>query len=203
MISWTLEMRPRIRARKKDYELIDEKQVEEEDKFVTLQPDLYSDEYDEFTDSIKTAIVLESWMNETTEEKMLEEHNVTPGELNAKLERADWLLYASYELSKLQGHRKNSELILKTRMRLSNGVKEELLALLKLKNVGRIRARKMFSNSIKTLSDVKKVDISTLAQILGRKIAVDVKKQVGQEFSEDKIQIKPNKRKGQISLHDF
>lgn len=203
MISWTLEMRPLLRARKIDYEAINAKLVLVTDSLITPVPEDFEEEFDEFLDSIKTSIVLEEWMNETSEEKLLELFNVSPGELNAKLDRGDWLLYASYELSKLQGFKEISKKILKTRIRLKSGVKEELLALLKLKGIGRVRARKLFTNGIKDLGGVKRKDVSMLAMMLGKKVALDIKKQVGQDYSEDKIIIKPRKRTGQISLEDF
>ncbi len=87
------------------------------------------------------------------------------------------------------------------RLRLKYGVKEELLPLLKLKGIGRVRARAMYRNKIKSLGDVKKADISKLVQILGRKIAIDVKKQVGEDI--DKEKVPERKRKGQISLKDW
>ena len=83
------------------------------------------------------------------------------------------------------------------------GAKEELIPLLHLKNIGRIRARKMFDNRIRDISDVKKADLTTLSQLLGKTIALDVKKQVGQELSEEKLKIPENKRKGQINLDDY
>ena len=88
---------------------------------------------------------------------------------------------------------------LKLRIRIKDGVKEELLPLLKLKNIGRIRARKMFAHGIKDLGDVKKADLATLSQLLGKKIAEDVKKQVGEEIHE----IPKGTRKGQLSLEKF
>ncbi|MCF7866308.1 hypothetical protein K9L67_00810 [Candidatus Woesearchaeota archaeon] len=203
MISWTLEMRPFIRMKQKDIPLVESRLVEESGNFYSLEPPEYSEEYDEFMDTIKTAIVFDSWVDEFGEDRLFDEFQVTPGELNAKLDRADWLLFSCYELSKLQGFREISNFILKLRIRLKNGVKEELLPLLKLKGVGRVRARKLYANSIKDLGDVKKIDISSLASLIGKKLSLDVKKQVGQNLSEDKIKIKPNKRKGQISLEDF
>lgn len=203
LISWSLEIRPYFSARQKDTELINEALIMHGDNFLREEPDEYSDEYEEFLDSVKTAIVLYAWMNESTEEELLETYNVTPGELGAKLDRADWLLHACYELSRLEGKRDVANAILKTQTRLRAGVKEELMPLIKLKNVGRVRARKLFNNGIKDLGDVKKIDVSVIAQILGKSIAVDIKKQVGQEVSESKLKVKPNKRKGQISLHDF
>ena len=59
----------------------------------------------------------------------------------------------------------------------------------------------VFLNSIKDVGDVKEVDITKLGQILGKNTAINLKKQVGQDF--EKLRVKENKRKGQISLMDF
>jgi hypothetical protein len=61
----------------------------------------------------------------------------------------------------------------------------------------------MFDNKIRDISDVKKVDLTTLTQLLGKQIALDVKKQVGQELSDERVKVKENKRKGQINLGDY
>lgn len=203
MITWTLEMRPLVRTRKKDLERVEEYLTKFDEDFLCLKPDEYSEEYYEFLDSVNTAIVLDEWMNETNEDKIFEEHNVAPGELNAKLERAEWLLHSCYELSKIQGFREVGKAILKTKTRLKYGVKEELLPLLKLKGIGRIRARKLFSNGIRDLGDVKKAEVTILAQLIGKTIALDIKKQVGQDLDAEKVQVSPTKRKGQISLDKF
>ena len=79
------------------------------------------------------------------------------------------------------------------------GVKEELLSLLRLEQIGRVRARKLYRNKIKDIADVKKVRLEVLEQILGRKIALAVKKQVGEEVKE----VRERKKKGQISLKDY
>jgi len=67
--------------------------------------------------------------------------------------------------------------------------------------VGRVRARKLFRNGIKDLGNVKKVDVTKLSQILGKKLTIDVKKQVGIDI--DKAKVPERKRKGQISLKDY
>lgn len=203
MICWTLELRPLMTTRKKDIEIVDETLVLEEDNLLCEIPDSYSDDFDDFSDSIKTALVLQKWIEEITEEQLLEDWNVTPGELNSKLERGNWLLYSSYELSKIQGFKNVGREILKLKERLQSGIKEELLPLIRLKGIGRVRARKMFNNRIRDLGDVKKVDVSILGALIGDKLALDVKKQVGQNLTPEKIQVKQNKRKGQISLNDY
>ena len=89
----------------------------------------------------------------------------------------------------------------KTRFRLKNGVREELLPLLKLEGVGRVRARKLFQNKMHNLGDIKDADIVTLVQILGKATAIKVKEQLGQ--SVDKNRVPERKRKGQKSLMDY
>lgn len=139
------------------------------------------------------------WINEKDEEFLLEEYNIRPGELKIKLDIADWLLYSSEELSKLLHFKYFIKEIVKLRLRLKYGVKEELLPLLRLEQIGRVRARTLYRNKIKDIADVKKVRLEILEQILGKKIALAVKKQVGEE-----IEIVPErKRKGQISLKDY
>jgi hypothetical protein len=61
----------------------------------------------------------------------------------------------------------------------------------------------LFDNKIKDISDVKRVDITTLSQLLGKAVAIDIKQQVGQEHSEEKVIVKENKRKGQINLDNY
>ncbi|MBI2665911.1 hypothetical protein HYX12_04785 [Candidatus Woesearchaeota archaeon] len=199
MISHTLELRPLLRVKAKEQEKIQAELVKRYDILIEQEPSAYDDEYSEFINSIKTALFFEAWINEYTEDFLLENYDIRPGEIRVKLETADWLLYAIEELAKLQDYKEVNKQASKLRYRLKYGVKEELMPLLKLENIGRIRARKMFDQGIKDLGDVKKIDITSLRQILGQKIADDVKKQVGEEVKE----IPKGTRKGQLSIEKF
>lgn len=199
VISHTFEMRPLLNVRVKEYDKINEKLVSENDNILEREPSMYEPEYEEFLKSIKTAMMFCSWIDEKDEDFLMEEYHVTPGELRAKLDIADWLMYSSEELSKLMHIKPILKDIAKARLRLKYGVREELLTLLKLKNIGRVRARKLFRNKIKTIEDVKNAKVDVLVSILGGKTAVEVKKQVGQVVKK----VPPRKRKGQISLNDF
>ena len=143
--------------------------------------------------------MFKDWINEKDEEYLLEEYSVRPGELRVKLGIGDWLLYFCDEMSRMLALKNLGTELKKLRVRFKHGVREELIPLLKFRGVGRARGRKLFFNGIKDVSDVKKADISKLKQILGGKTAVDVKKQVGQEFKEVKV----SRRKGQVSLKKF
>lgn len=198
MASKAIEMRPLLRVGVKELEEIESKLDEYRDFLLDSEP--YDDEsYYDFINSIKTALFFEEWVNEKDEEELLEKYRVRPGEIRAKIETADWVLYSAEEICKLLKLRDVVKDIAFLRIRMKHGVKEELIPLLKLKGIGRVRARKLFSNNVKTIGDVKRCDLTSLVQILGAKTAVDVKEQVGEKPKKAKV----NKRKGQISLMDY
>jgi len=198
-----LELRPLLRVKSREVDDFVEKMSIKAEYLLTPIPEMFDDNYEEFLNTIKTTEFFIEWLDEKDEEYLLEKYDVRPGELHAKKDRADWLLYSSEELSKLLKMQILVKHIAKLRFRLKYGAREELIPLLQLKNVGRVRARKMFDNRIRDISDVKKIDLTTLSQLLGKTVALDIKKQVGQELSDEKIVVKENKRKGQINLDDY
>ena len=200
-ISHTLEIKPLLNTRVKEQDKMQEELLKYSDCLLEEEPSMYEPEYEDFINSIKTALFFNDWINEKDEEYLLEEYNIRPGEIRAKLDIADWLLYSTEELVRILNFQELRKEVVKLRLRMKHGAKEELLPLLQLRNIGRIRARKLYFNEIKDIADVKKADLMKLAQVLGKNIALDVKKQVGQDFG--KIKVKENKRKGQISLKDY
>ena len=203
MISYTIELRPLLTVRVKEYDNIEEKIAEFQSSLLSFEPSMFDMDYEEYLKSIKTALFFYDWINEKDEELLLEQYNIRPGETRVKLELADWLLYSSEEICKLIKLHGLLKEIQKLRIRLRYGAKEELLPLLRLRTIGRVRARKMYNNKIKNLEDVKKSDITKLTQLIGKQTALSVKKQVGQEYREEKVKVKKGKRKGQTSLKKF
>ncbi|HLC59826.1 MAG TPA: helicase-related protein [Candidatus Nanoarchaeia archaeon] len=199
MISHTLEIRPMLKVGLREHEKIQEQMLELSDYLLEDEPSMYEQEYEDFLNSIKTGLMFNQWINEQDEEFLLEEYNVRPGELRAKIDIADWLLYSTEELAKLLHFQSVLKEIVKLRLRLKYGVKEELLTLIRLENIGRVRARILFRNRIKDIHDLKNADLATLTQLLGEKTALGIKKQIGQE----QLETPENKRKGQISLKDW
>jgi len=203
MVSYTLELRPLLTVRVREYEHTEEKAAEYQSSLLSLEPSMFEPEYEEYLKSIKTALFFNDWIDEKDEELLLEQYNIRPGETRVKLDLADWLLYSSEELSKLTKMHGLIKELAKIRVRLKYGAKEELLPLLRLRMIGRARARKMYNNKIKTIEDVKKADITKLTQLIGKQISLSIKKQVGQEFREEKVKVKKGKRKGQTSLAKY
>ena len=197
----TLEMRPLLRARNKDIEIINETLVKFQNSLLEKEPSLFEPEYEDYLSSIKTAMFMNDWIDEKDEEHLLESYDIRPGEIKAKLDTGDWLLYATEELSRMLQFNEALRQVRKTRYRLRYGIKEELFSLVRLQGIGRARARLLFNNKIKDLLDVRNADLSTMKYLLGEKIALSVKKQVGQDF--EKLPVKGGKRKGQIALQDY
>ncbi|MBD3312858.1 hypothetical protein GF345_00290 [Candidatus Woesearchaeota archaeon] len=201
LVSSCPELRPLLKVRSKEYEEIESKIAEHESSIIVLEPSLYDPEYEEFQNSIKTALFFNDWIEENDEEDLLEKYNIRPGEIKVKRDLADWLLYTAEELARLTKKAGLLKVIIKSRMRLRYGVKEELLPLLRLEGIGRVRARKLFRNGIIDSGEVRKADLMKLVQILGKNTAIRVKKQVGQDF--DKAKVPERRRKGQVSLKDY
>ena len=179
LICDTLEMRPLLRVKVKEEEFYENMIGEKESSLLIKIPSYFDSEYGDFLNSIKTANMFMDWMNEEDEEYLLEKYNIRPGETRYKISIADWLLYSLKEISLILDKKWLIKEIEKLRVRIKYGVKEELLGLLKLKGIGRVRARKMFNSGLKTLKDVKKIDLQSLEKIIGEKRAISIKKQLG------------------------
>ncbi|MBI4163263.1 MAG: hypothetical protein HY512_00240 [Candidatus Aenigmarchaeota archaeon] len=178
MMSRCLEARPLISAKKKDMEYIDEVLAANQDFLVDKIPNQWDIDYESYIDSIKTACFFTGWIEEYGEDRILETFGVTPGELRARLDTADWLLYSMSELALLLGLMDKLKYVKKVRVRIEYGIKEELLTLVKLKGVGRARARLLYNSGVRDLGDLKKIPLESLARIVGPKIAEDLKGQV-------------------------
>ncbi len=201
LVSSTLEMRPPLRVKTKEYDDMQNGLLKYESFLLETEPSLYEPEYDQFLNSIKTAFFFLDWIDEKDEEWLLEKFDIRPGEIRVKLNNADWLLYATYEMCRILHFQNLLKHISRLRLRLKNGAKEELLPMLKLKDIGRVRARKLFKNNIKDIADIKKVSYTSLSQVIGPAAAKSIKEQVGENM--DNIKINPKKRKGQMSLSKY
>ena len=199
-ISNSLEMRPYLKVRVKEYDDIQEALNKYHYNLIKAEPNIYDPEYDDYLNASKTALMLEDWIEEKDEEFLLEKYSIRPGEIRVKIEVAKWLLYATEELARILKLQSILKDIRKTKLRLKHGAKEELLTLLKLKDIGRIRARKMFNNQIKDISDVKKADFTKLAYLIGKATAFKVKEEVGEKVPDI---TNPRKRKGQLGLGKY
>ncbi len=124
------------------------------------------------------AKIFYEWINEVSEQEIMENYKMQPGILRSRLEKADWLLYSAIELEKVLRHKLHRKMLNILKMRMKYGVKEELLALVQLKYIGRVRARRLYRNGFRRIADLKKAPTEALAKIIGKKIAESIKNQL-------------------------
>ena len=147
-------------------------------------PDQWSDYigYAEFLGEVKTAMVLNNWIEELPEEKIIERFNAQPGDLYRSIETAKWLLHAINELSPVVAKNRDvSELSQELVERVSKGIKRELLPIVALEGVGRVRGRIIFNAGYQTIEDLKHAPIEDITNLpsVGPRLAKRIKEQVG------------------------
>jgi len=187
LICSCLELRPLLKPRAKEFDKYQEFLGLHEDELLTKEPSFFEEDYEEFMATVKTTAMLMDWIDEKDDEVLMEEYNTRPGETRYKLEIADWLLYALKELGVVLKNTTFNPSIEKLRIRLKYGVREELVPLLKLKKIGKIRARALYNNNIRSIKQLKKTDPAKLRFILGNKIAEDIIRQLGSQNENSKL----------------
>lgn len=138
-------------------------QMEDE---LMLPPPVEHVELEFYLWDLKTALLLMDWIEETPEEHLLKRYSTTPGDIRAKVETAEWILYAMGEISELVSP-ESTKMITELQIRVNNGVRKELLPLLELESIGRVRARALFNSGFTTQSSIRDAKPSELAKITG------------------------------------
>lgn len=144
-----------------------------------VEREIFSD--DDLPRKFFTARMLEEWINEKPDSLLSDEFNMAPGLLRSKLLVCDWLSYAAFELCQLLGLENHLEKLGKLRKRLQHGVREELLNLVEVRGIGRVRARRLWNSNVRSVLELKKTDVKDLARILNsEKVSVQIKQNLGQ-----------------------
>ena len=183
MVAHTPDMFPILRPYASELDKIEVFMEEHREEFLIDAPNEWEDRinYEEFLGEIKTAMVLKAWIEETSEDEIIEKFSVQPGDLYRTIEIAKWLLYATHELAALFGNKSALPLALEVMERVEKGVRKELLPIVKLEGVGRIRGRMMYNAGYKTIDDIKHAQLEDLMNLplIGAKLAKKIKGQVG------------------------
>jgi helicase len=184
LISHTPDMGPVMRPYAREMELIAVQLEQHREELFMEAPNEWDDHitYEEFLGEVKTALVMKNWIEEVSEDKLIERFNVQPGDLYRTIENAKWLLHATHELAPLVGGNKEvlplaHELV----ERVSKGIKKELLPIVKLEGIGRARGRIIFNAGYKSIEDLKLASIEDLTNLplVGPRLAKKIKEQVG------------------------
>jgi len=145
-------------------------------------PDEEPEAYEAYLEALKNVMVLEAWVNEVSEGDMYEKLGVEPGDLAALREKAEWVCYSAHQIANLI---KAVDFINPLRVmteRLRHGVKEELIPLVRLEGIGRVRARALYSRGFRSIEDLKRASVDELMSVpgIGPQIARRIKEQLSE-----------------------
>ncbi|MBD3172781.1 DEAD/DEAH box helicase [Candidatus Bathyarchaeota archaeon] len=182
LICNTPDMRPILRPRRSDYELVENYLEEHIDEIATpLRKNYDYIDFEESLGEVKTAMILEAWINEVSENDLLERYNVLPGDRYSAVTSAEWLLYSAHELAETLGMPEPRRHVIELRTRVKHGVSRKLLPLVRLKGIGRVRAQVLYNSGLTTPAKLKRAPLRQLTSLplIGAKLAKTIKEQVG------------------------
>ena len=171
LISNCEEFFPKFSLRNKDYESAS--LMIENNSSELLEP---ISEYD----CSRSLLALQAWITESSELSLSDSLSIESGDMHRMAEMANWLSYCLREISK---HVERADLLEELddlRRRIVYGIREELLDLVRVKGIGRVRARILYKHKIKNLDDLSKISTSKLAEIdkIGPTIADNIKSEL-------------------------
>ncbi|MFB6144073.1 MAG: helix-hairpin-helix domain-containing protein, partial [Candidatus Nanohaloarchaea archaeon] len=197
MLSRTTEMQPRPRVKDSEWSDIEQALLDAQEYLLEDIPPEWEPDYEIAMESMKNSLVMQGWISEVDEEKLMNKYGVAPGGIRSKMRNADWLLYGAKELARMKdsknsksssNNQKTSEKfsavekdLEKLRLRLKHGIKEELLNLVSYDQIGRVRARKLYKQGIRNQEEIREVSFEKLKSLIGKRTAETLKKQVGQD----------------------
>jgi helicase len=185
---------PTLYLRQADLPILERYLYEHEDALWLPLPSLGDEECETYYRALKTSLVLSDWTEEVGDAMICERYSINPGDIYSLVESVQWLVHAAARLSarfvpRLAGPVRNME------VRVRSGVKAELLPLVALRGIGRVRARRLFNNGIADPESIRGAGIDRIASIIGRGIAEQVFAQLAKAS--------PAPAAGQASLGHF
>jgi helicase len=183
MIAHTPDMGPAFRPYSQEIDELAAYVEEHKAEFLTDMPNDWEDEvaYESFLGEVKTAMTLQAWVEEMSEDQLIERFRVQPGDLYRTVENTKWLLHATHELATLLGRRHVLPQTHELEARVAKGVRKELLPLVRLEGVGRVRGRIIYNAGYETIEDLKRAGLDDLTNLpmIGPRLAKKIKEQIG------------------------
>jgi helicase len=123
--------------------------------------------------ALKTAMVLFDWSREIPEATICERYSIGPGDIYNILESANWLLHASGRLSHMfRGIFSSS--IQEYEYCMKHGIKRELIPLVRIRNIGRVRARRLYNNGFTSPEKILMAGEDQIIPILGQGVTSQI-----------------------------
>lgn len=157
-------------VKKNDLGTLEKFFFEHEEEFRT---EFSYDEMEDFFRSLKTAMLLSDWTDEIGDDTICTRFGVGPGDIFNAVQGISWLLHASGRLARLVAP-EHRDAVEETTLRVRHGIRRELIPLVRVKGIGRVRARRLFNNGITGPELLAAADPSVVGHIVGGKTAESI-----------------------------
>lgn len=160
---------PKLSVNRRELRVIMEKAEPYVDEIpIKLNYDIYDEDDVRFiAGELKTTLMLNDWINEVREEDIIDAYNVGSGDIYNYVQTAHWIAYAGYELMRLLNKIDHARELNKLYKRLADGIKEELLELVKIPGIGRVKARLLYNYGYTSLEKLARAKDSDILKIPG------------------------------------
>jgi helicase len=120
------------------------------------------------------------------------------------METCAWLMHGTAEISRLAGTPATRE-ARELAVRIENGASRELLDLIALSGVGRVRARRLYDAGFTSREKLKGAELATLAAVpgIGDKLAASILNQLGRKIEGFAAPEPESSQAGQSTLLSF
>jgi len=131
-------------------------------------------------DWTKSLLILYHWIDGMTYSNMSQEFNAEPGDIFQIRQNTEHLAYIIREIARFWKNQVLVDELDTLRQRIRHGVPEKYLDLVKIKNVGRVRAKILYKYNFHDRVDLRKAPLEKLAAIdkIGMTIAKSIKLQI-------------------------
>ncbi len=197
---------PRLYLRRGESEKFEKIREDVADQLLISPPNPETDEvgYEMYLSYLKSALLLKEWTEETPEDDLLKRYDVGSGDIFSITDSAEWLLHATIELSNLLELTPHVKPLNALRTRVRYGIREELLPLVQLRNVGRVRARSLYTHGYKDVASLTRAKLMDLTAVtgIGPEVAGSILEQTGNLPPQtQEVHTKPTEK--QQKLKDF
>lgn len=170
LITGSDDFYPKLSMRKKD--------VTELSYLVEQHRNELFSEINEF-EGTRSLLALYEWIKESSDRSLYERLAVEPGDMHRMVEVADWLVQSLCQVAKLFKHYDLLRELQNLQIRIKYGIKDELIPLVMLEDIGRVRARALYNAGLVDAGKVAQATEANLSSIpkIGPTLARRLKRQ--------------------------
>ena len=159
----------KLYLRKGDREWIGEFAFSMQDEFTEV-PSEFDSGYEWFLGEVKTAALLHDWTSERQDGEIEKRFGVGGGDIRGIADTAQWIMYATAQLSGYIGsaHTERARALTEC---LKYGVKTELIRLVAIRGIGRVRARRLYDKGYDTPELLLRAGEKKIGKVIGPNVA--------------------------------